>query len=452
VLVLAAALLCGLAALLAFGDGDRRDEPAAGRSNPGVVAARPVPPRPAGREPRSVEVLRVRPPGGGEERVVTMKRVIRDRGPAAFRRVRCLDSVAARNVATRRFQASGGCAPVRDAGPRAAALAYSRTSGLGVDSQMSGFAPPGTRRLTLAGAGPTIEIPLGRHGAWFVLLAEELRATLTLTAELADGGTRFERVRFPMGPVPPDALEVRDPVDGSTWSVMASRRAAGIRSGQTCVQFFQLDGRGREKGFGAPMCGDLRREPLFVDALERGPGPQTKFGGGPHVEPRMVVWGAASRQVRELRVEAAGATHEVAVDDAGGFILVLPSSVRRDDVTVAATLADGSERTWQAPDRAGTSRSHRAGVRVTSPLRARVDRPHDRILLTMGVAGRPDRVKVNFESHPTYLRRTHGDLHRGTVRFRHGLPRHYDAGDRFGAQAVICAPGCLDSDAGGVLR
>ena len=446
-----AIVAAGVVALTAGDEPDRaRRAQAAPRTNDDAAAARPVPPRPAGRRPRSVEVLRVRPPGGGDELVVTMKRVERDRGPAGWRHVRCLDVVAARNVETFRFQASLACVPVRGRPPEGP-LAHSITGGIGQKgTHIAGFAPRGTRRMTLTGAGPRIEVPLGRHGAWFLIVADDVRATLTLTAELADGGTRFQRLRMPPGPVPADTPFVEDPVDDSTWSILASRRSGGDRAGQTCVQFFRLDRNGMEKGFGPPMCGDLRREPLFVDALERGPGRQTKFGGGPDVDPRMIVWGAASEQVRELRVLAAGRTHDVVIGDQRGFILVLPPEVGREDVTVEAVLGDGTERTWQAPARAGATRSHRPDVRVTRPLQARLRR--GRIVLTMGVAGRPDKVKVNFESHPTYLRRVRGDLHRGVVRFRHGLPPRYRPGLRFGAQAVICAPGCLDVDADGVLR
>ena len=441
-------------ALTAGDEPDRRRTVAGHSSNPHVAAARPVAPRRVGRRPQSTEIMRVRPPGGGTELAVTVKRVIRDRGPKAFRRVRCLDAVSTRRVRTHRFRASVACVPLRGV-PPGPGLAMSITGGLGQDgARMGGFAPRGTRRMTIAGAGPTVDVPLGRHGAWFAIVDDTARRTLTLTAELADGSTRFERLRFPSGIVPADTPEVDDPTDGSTWSVLASRRSGGGREGQTCVQFFRLDARGMESGFGPPMCGDLRREPLFVDALERGPGPQTKFGGDPHVERRMVVWGAASERVRELRVLAAGETHDVEIADHRGFILVLPPEVEREDVTVEAVLSDGAERTWRAPERAGAARFHRPGIRITRELTATIDRRRDRVLLAIGIAGRPDKVKVNFQSHPTYLRRARGDLYRGAVRYRRGLPGHLRPGKRFGAQVVICAPGCRDvgGPAGGVLR
>src|SRR5688572_29424181 len=101
-LVAAALFAAGLVALVSRDGVDDRRRAAASPASARVAVARPVPPKPAGRVPRSVEVLRV------GDTVVTMKRVVRDDGPARYRRVRCLDSVSARNVATRRFQASAG--------------------------------------------------------------------------------------------------------------------------------------------------------------------------------------------------------------------------------------------------------------------------------------------------------------------------------------------------------
>ncbi len=436
----------------AGGDGDRGTA-AAPRPDPRLALARPVAPRPAGPAPRATEIMRLRVPGSADDVAVTVKRVIRPDMPAAYRRVRCLDAVPVEQLRTRRFRASVGCQPLH-ASPSdpAGGLAYSLLSGRGVGTRIGGFAPPGARRMTVAGVGPTVDLPLGRHGAWYLVVDAGVRTTLTLTAELADGTTRFHRLRIPAGPVPADAVEVPDPVDDATWSVTAEKRAGGQRGGQTCAQFFRLNRRGEQTGFGAPLCGDLRREPIVLDAHERRPGPATTFGGGPRVEPRMVVFGAASDGVRTLRAVAAGATHDIRVNEDRSFVLVLPAAVRREDVTVDAELADGTERTWRAPRRVGAVDLHGSGVRVTRPLRARVERARDRVALSIRVAGRPRRVTVVFQTHRVRLRHRGGELFAGAVRYPRGVPARHRPGARFVAHTVICAPGCVNATADGELR
>lgn len=449
--VLVLAVAAGIA-VVADGGEDERRAAAASRPDARLALARPVTPRTVGPPPRALEIMRLRVPGE-DDVAVTIKRVVRPEMPRRYRHAHCLDAVRVPRLATHRFRASVGCRPLSaSATDPAGGLAYSLTSGRGVATRIGGFAPPGARRMTVAGVGPTVDLPLGREGAWYLEVAEGVRTTLTLTAELGDGTTRFHRLRIPSGPVPPDAVEVPDPVDGATWSVTAEKRAGGQRSGQTCVQFFRLDRRGHQGGFGAPLCGDLRREPIVLDAHERGPGPRTTFGGGPEVERRMVVFGAASDGIRSLRAVAAGRTHDVRINEDRSFVLVLPPDVRREDVTVEATLADGTERTWRGPRRVGAAELHAPGVRVTTPLRARVDRARDRVPLSLRVAGRPRSVTVVFQTHRVRLRHRGGGFFAGAVRYRRGVPARHRPGARFVAHTVICAPGCVNADARGRLR
>lgn len=143
-------------------------------ADPRLSVGRVVPPRPAGRAPRSVEVLRARDPQGGEALAVTLKRVRRHRGPAAWRDVFCLDSVRVGALARRRFSASA-CRPVRGTEVAQGPLLYSSSSTPNQATRISGFAPPGARRMTAAGIGPTVEVPLGREGSWFLAVAHDVR-------------------------------------------------------------------------------------------------------------------------------------------------------------------------------------------------------------------------------------------------------------------------------------
>jgi hypothetical protein len=460
VVVLAGAVVAVVVARASIGPGEGHQAPVAvsARQAAGgpLAVGRPEQARRVGRAPQALLELRAPDPQGGTGFAITVKRVRRERArPAAWRDVLCLDVVRADRVARRRFRASGGCRPASGVPDEVSSLLFASTATMDGPVRMSGFAPEGTRRMTVAGLGPTAELPVGRHGAWFLAVAGDVRATLTVTAELRDGTTRFQRLRVPSGPVPPDAPEARDPVDGSSWAVSSAVRNGGDRKGQTCVQFFNLGANGREQGFGAPMCGDLRRQPLFVDALERGPGPQTKFGGGPDVAPRLVVWGAASTRVRALELTSPDGSRPVPIAEEGrGFIAVLPGSVRRADVTLRATLADGTTRELRAPDRVGVAPLTRTPLRRTQPLRAVVQRSRSRILLTLGVLGDPDRVKVVFQHHAVYLGAVPGKrgLYAGALRYRNGVPARHRPGRRFRAYSVICAPGCKDTDESGVLR
>ncbi len=455
-LVLTLGLLAagGAAALAAERDPAPGPARAATAEDPRLAVGRPVAPRPVGRPPRAVEVLRLRDPGSGAVRIVSTKRVVRDRGPADARELRCLDSVPLRASPRHRFAASAGCLPVRARpGGRFPTLLASSGSATG-PTFLSGVVPGEVARLTVAGLGSSREVPIGRQGAWFIAVARDVRAALTITSELRDGTTRFERVRVPTGSVEASTPESPDPLDGSTWAVSASYRNGGDRRGQTCAQFFNLDRAGREAGFGPPMCGDLRRAPLFVDALRRGPGPRTKFGGGPGVAPRLVVWGAASARVRTLTLGAPGPAREIPVDaDGRGFIVVLPPAVDPAEVRLRAVLTDGRTLAYPAPSRVGVSPLTRVPLRRTQRLRATVDRDRRRIVLTLGVRGRPERVKAVIEHHAVRLGAVPGrpGLYAGALRFHGPLPPRYRVGWPF-AYTVICAPGCKDAEEGGTLR
>lgn len=451
-----AVLAVGTAAAVSADDDPPASRPALPTAPDSRLAiGRPVAPRPVGRPPRAVEALRLRDPASGAARVVLLKRVHRDRGPAADREQWCLDSTPLSASSRHRFQTSAGCRPVRPRPQSTLPALLASSSSVNGPTLLSGFAAADVRRLTLSGLGPGVEVPIGENGAWFVAVANAVKAALTITSELRDGTTRFERIRVPTGPLQAAAQEAPDPLDDSTWALSEGFRNGGDRKGQTCVQFFNLDRAGREAGFGPPMCGDLRRSPFFVDTLRRGAGPQTKFGGGPGVKPRLIVWGAASARVRSIALAAPGPPRDIPIDpDGRGFITVLAPTVDPAAVTLRVTFDDASTRSYPAPRRVGVAPLTRVPLRRTQPLTATVERGRRRILLTLGVRGRPDKVKAVFEHHPVRLGAVPGrpGLYAGALRFRGELPRTYRPGRRYGAYTVICAPGCKDTQEDGTLR
>ena len=357
-----AVVALGAAAMTLAASGEpppRKPEPARG-AGPAVSVGEPIEPYRAGSPPDGWIELRADDPQGGPRYAVLYHGYRTQRGGRTIRHV-C--SEHGPEAALRRYpvREGGSCAPVDPPPPDTAVIA-GLASGIDRPASVHGQVRPDVERLVVSGPGGTHDVPLSRHRAFLVLYRAETRGTVTLTAHLRDGSTSFQTLELPPEALGDGYAEAADPEDLPGWTVEADRRVWGSRKGQTCAQFHQqteVDGPRDRTGseFGPPMCGDLREHALFADATTYGPrAGQHTFGPGPGSPERLIVWGAAARSVKAVRVTGPDGVRELPFSDVGrAFITVYPATVAPSEVTVEATLADGSTLRHPAPRRVNTA-------------------------------------------------------------------------------------------------
>ncbi len=448
--LVAAAIAAVAAIVLATSGGDapaRSSPPAAkpARDLPGVRVARLVadPPR-AGRPAEGRIVLRAADPDGGAPVAVLEHDWIRTRDGKRVR-YRCAEVGPERSVRRYPIRDGGSCVPP-GAITRPDDFGLGITSGANAPFLLHGTAPPGVVRLVLAGFGGEVEVPVTRRGSWLVAISSKVRGTGTLTASFRDGTTRTRAVEVPPSYQPPGSVEADDPGGLPAWTNAASERRFGSRRGQTCAQLHQRtspDGRGGGE-FSAPMCGDLRRHPAFVDATAFGPSTErSPFGPSPRAPRRLIVWGAVAADVVEVRVDGPGDPRLLPIGEAGrAFVTVYPPEVRPDDVTVTVTRRDGTQASWRAPRRVNVAPLNARPLRIATPLRARFDQRGD-IVLTARLNRRATRFDVTFNGREVTMRPGTRGAYRGSFDPRRGKDRGFRAGRRYWTSMVLCGPGCV---------
>lgn len=433
--VAAAALVAAAVALASGHDGPRK--PTRSHS-PLVSLGQPITPYRAGAPARGWIEMRAQDPDGGPRRAVLFHRL---------RHASCAEHGIESQL--RRY-------PVRDGGScvergQSAPLMWGIGSGTDQPVALHGQAAADVERIVLAGPGGTYDVALSRHRTFLVLYSAKAKGRATLTAHLRDGGTRFHEFALPPDFLPPGSAEAPDPAGLPAWTVSAEERVAGVRAGQTCAQFQQRQDiqapPGRQGGeFGAPLCGDLDAHPLFADATAYGPRPGVRtFGPGPRSPRRLIVWGAVSPEVREVRVSGPDGTRELALSRIGrAFIAVYPGSVAAQDVTVEATLADGRTLRHTGPQRinsvAVAERPRLVGSRMqltVSPAGT------SRLVLSATLTRTADRFVVKLQRRRVRMRRSGGTGARpryvGSFEDR---PRAFRPGRIYRTTVFLCGDGC----------
>jgi hypothetical protein len=321
-----------------------------------VSIARPIEPYRAGEPKLGWIELRAADPDGGPGHAMLFHR---DSRRSRGRTVRRNCAEYGIETALRRYPVrDGGSCVAQDPRQPDAPLLPALGTGSGQPISLHGQVSSEVARLVVAGPGGTHDVPRSRHGMFLVLYGAETDGTVTLTAHLRDGSTRFESFALPPDTAPRGSAEAVDPGGLPDWTAAADLRAWGARKGQTCAQFVQrIDAQappGRAGGeAGPPLCGDLRKDPLVADATAYGPRPgHHPFGPGPDSPERLIVWGAAGPAVRAIRVTGPGGTRELPLSEIGrAFITVYPGSVTPAEVAVEATLDDGRVLRHPAPVR-----------------------------------------------------------------------------------------------------
>lgn len=442
---LAAIALLALAAVAyaAAGGGDPRQPT---RSNsPLVSIGQPIAPYRAGRPATGWIELRARDLGGpGDVAVLYHEHAQVRRGRA--QRQTCAEVGPEQRLRRYPVRDGGSCQP---AGPGAATSPLGFGVGTtGRRTWLHGQATADVRRLVVAGPGGTYAVPLSRHRAFLVVYGARARGTVSLTAHLRDGSTRFFTTPLPPEmPSRPGSVSARDPGGRPAWTVTASLRETGARRGQTCAQFTS-SGFARRVTLeaGAPMCGDLSRALVFADATRYGPRPAgSPFSPGPRSPRRLIVWGAVAPSVRGVRVVGPGAPRRLALSPLGrAFITVYPAAVTPQQITLELTRADGSVERHVAPRRLNA-----VGLvdqpRLAGPIGLRERRGDPSRLVLSATLTRPaKRFEITLAGREVPMRRSGGTT--GMVRYvgvydrDRGVRRTFVAGRRYEVSVVLCGP------------
>lgn len=348
--------------------------------------------------------------------------------------------------------------PVREGGscvllhPRriSSPLALSVTSGIDTPVTVAGQATKEVRRIVVGGPGGTYELPLSRHRAFLLVYSANARGTATLTAHLRDGSTRFHEIRLPPDFLArPGGVTARDPSGNFDWSVSADLRDAGPRAGQTCATFSST-----RPGFdfGAPLCGDLAEATVLADVVRWGPRRAGgTFGPGQRSPRRLILWGAAGPSVRSMRVVGPGGARALALSEVGrAFIAVYPAAVAPQQITLEATLADGTVERHVAPRRLNARRlAEQPSLRGRIGLRASRSDP-SKLVLTGTLTRIARRFEVTLAGREVRMRRSGGTQARpryvGIYDRDRGVRRTFVPGRSYRSSVLVCgAEGCVRS-------
>ncbi len=442
-------LVLGLAAAAAAAVIASGQSPSPPTSGP-VRIAQPVdsPPR-AGRPPLARIELRLDDPDGGR-RLATVVWAARTRTGARMRPASlCISTGVERNVARYPVREGGRCGHSQDE-----PLAFGVTHGPRVPTVIDGVAPRHVGRITLAGPGGTHELPLSRSRAYAAAFAAQEAGTVTITAHLRDGTTRFREVNLSPGHVLEGAVTVEDPEGGPAWQASADLRGGGARSGQTCPQFSQRVVRTPDGGFAGgefspPLCGDLRRNPVLANTMQMRPSTaESPFGPTSRAPKRTIVWGAAGEQVREVAIRDPRGERTLELSPRGrAFLAVYPASVTPDELTLIVRHGDGRVTEHRGPERLGAAPLNPRRTRFVRPLQARLEGSD--LVMTAVLSRRVRRYTLSVLGRPVHMRPVPGTRgrYRGVYDASHGKYReHAKAGERIRVSYTVCAPNCTAFD------
>ncbi len=343
-----AALLAVTAVAVAVSGGDPRQPTRS--SSPLVSIGQPITPYRAGEPARGWIELRVSDPDRRGALALLHHEFVKVRRGRPLRHV-CAEVGLERSLRHLRIGRGGNCLFIDPRYP-SDPLSLSWSSGFKGSRavRIQGLASAEVKRIVVEGPGGTYEVPLARHRAFMLVYSAKATGSVTFTAHLRDGGTRYSRVDLrPAFPPGRGSVAAPDPAGLEPWRVSAEIRSAGARKGQTCAQF-----AGARREFGAPMCGDLSANALFADATRYGPRPtRGAFGPGPKSPERLIVWGAVSPSVRGVRIaDPARGTRRLALSAVGrAFIAVYPASTDPRSIALEVALADGTVQRHVAPHR-----------------------------------------------------------------------------------------------------
>ncbi len=447
-----ALLTLGAVALATAVSGGDPTQPTSSTS-PLLSIGQPITPYRAGDPAEGWIEMRARNLGGPGQMAVLYHTFTRNLGGRPRRHV-CAEVGGEQQLRRYPVRDGGSCRVIQPGIPPSP-LGFGVTSMRERQVMIHGQASAEVRRLVVAGPGGTYEVPLSRHRAFVLLYGDKARGTATLTAHLRDGSTRFFATKLPPDVFGRGKAEARDPGGRPPWQVSASLRARGARKGQTCAQFgsAMLPGRRASLEFGAPMCGDLSRHPLFADATRYGPrAQQGSFGPGPRSPKRLIVWGAVAGSVREVRIAGPDGTRRLALSPLGrAFLAVYPGSVSPQEVTLELTLADGTVERQRAPRRLNAI-ALAAQPRLAEPrigLRTSRSDP-SKLVLTSMLTLPAKRFEVTLQGREVRMRRSGGSDRRprytGIYDRDRGVRRMFVAGRSYPASVVLCgADGCVPS-------
>jgi hypothetical protein len=446
-LVLALALVAtaagGVVAVATSRDDDRDPAPpAATRDVPGIVAlARPVEPIDLGRAPRWAIEMRITAPDGREGGLAAFRRTRRSGGRLVHER--CAIGGSERDLRRTR-KPFGNCWDEASPEP------WSITTGASSEGpvSISGVVAPRVRRLTIAGPGGTFVVPRSRTGAFLVVYGRRATGRAVLTAQLADGTTRFFRIEVPPSQRPPGVAVAQDPGGLPAWYVAGFRQDRGPRSGQTCFAVGQ-DSAIREHGARAGgtrlplVCGDLGHAPVIARTVRLAPDhPPGILGPGRFAPRRTILAGAVTGAARSVAVTGPAGRRQLALSDAGrAFVAVFAADVPPAALTLEVTLADGTVQRYVNPVAVNGATAERPPPQIAGKMTARItptwvtraprhaDAPGDQLHREVPPHDRPDaahhREDVRRPLRPqggrtaapsrSHRAQRHPDLHRGRL-------------------------------------
>lgn len=212
-----------------------------------------------------------------------------------------------------------------------------------VRTVVSGVAGRRLRSVTVEAAGRTRRVPVHKGGTFLSVLAglpEDLAIRVSL--RFADGHVE----RHPFGVAP---LVLPDPAGGRAWRV-----ESGLLSGDPRLCVSLRPARQRSNPPVSPAAcgslGDPRRARGAFFAIRRvvpgtGGPPMSPFGGGAwrDTPPRLIVWGAAGRDVASIAVRGPRGERRTGTffRANGAFAYMFGPGVRRGEVAVMVRFRDG---------------------------------------------------------------------------------------------------------------
>lgn len=448
-------LLLGGGVVVALGAGGEEVDPvppAATADVPGVVSlGRAITPYRAGRPAEGQIEMRVKDPTTRKTSAILFHR---DEKVRKGERVKfdCFEYGPERPLRTYPTTRGGNCRqtdPVTIDEP----WSISMGSGSGSSTVLTGSVTDEVVRLTIAGPGGTFVVPRSEHGGFVVLYANDVNGRAVLTATLRDGSTRYHRTSLPPSFRPDGVAVATDPGGLPDWYTGAGLRRGGGRDGQTCLQVLQdhalrvKDPKRRGGTSLAPICGDLRRAPVFARAIEIRPSDRlSTFGPGRFAPRRTILAGAVGQQVRGVSVDGPGGVRELPIAPAGrAFLAVFPASVKPADLTLRVTLADGTVRSFRDPVAVNRATSENPPPVIRGRVGLRQDPAGGRRLrLTTRLTAAPRRFEITFLGREVRMRRIPGttDRYAGIYNGDRGARRSIVPGRIYRFSVLLCGDVC----------
>ena len=418
-------------------------------TSPLVSIGQPISPYRAGKPKLGWMEMRATDPAGGPTRGVLFHTFRKERRGELLRHV-CNEVGYESQLRRYPVRDGGNCMPLDPRLPREP-LFWSYGTGTRLPVTLTGTASTDVERVVLDGPGGIFELPLSRHRAFLAVYSRKAKGKVTLTAHLRDGSTRFHELELPPTFAQAGSSRAKDPGGLPDWTVVASVQPAGGRRGQTCAQFRQLNDldapRGRAGGeFGAPLCGELDSHPLFADATRWGPRKEfSGFGPFPRSPKRLIVWGAVAESVTKVDVEGPDGTRHLPLSETGrAFITIYPQGVLPADVTLIATLTDGRQLRFPAPNALNVRRLRDQPRLVRNRLTLRVGAAGPGRHVVSGRLNRRARAfRISLYGRQLTMRRQRSNDYAAVYDSSKGKRHQIVAGRIYQTNVVLCGPeGC----------